>query len=118
MRADAASVEVIAHMLRRCGRPVLGVLAARQRPALLAVVLDRGFPVCRATVTYPGREVCGHVRLDADGPLIAAGVPSPQDVPLNPAHSVADRSPRIDSPGARAANPSPEAIPPIAEHDQ
>jgi hypothetical protein len=53
MRADAASVEVIAHMLRRCRRPVLGVLAARQRPALLAVVLDRGFPVCRATVTYP-----------------------------------------------------------------
>src|SRR5262249_28869844 len=38
--ADAASVEVIAHLLRRCRGPVLGVLAARQRPALLAVVLD------------------------------------------------------------------------------
>src|SRR5215813_11264928 len=45
--ADAASVEVIAHLLRRFHGPVLGVLAARQRPALLAVVLDeatrRGF---------------------------------------------------------------------------
>ena len=45
--ADAASVEVIAHLLRRFRGPVLGVLAARQRPALLAVVLDeatrRGF---------------------------------------------------------------------------
>src|SRR5215813_4895864 len=38
--ADAASVEVIAHLLRRFRGPVLGVLAARQRPALLAVVLD------------------------------------------------------------------------------
>src|SRR5215467_9914589 len=45
--ADAASVEVIAHLLRRFHGPVLGVLAARQRPALLAAVLDeatrRGF---------------------------------------------------------------------------
>src|SRR5262249_42900649 len=38
--ADAASVEVIAHLLRRVRGPVLGVLAARQRPALLSVGLD------------------------------------------------------------------------------
>jgi len=38
--ADAASVEVIAHLLRRFSGPVLGALAARQRPARLAAVLD------------------------------------------------------------------------------
>jgi DNA-binding CsgD family transcriptional regulator len=38
--ADAASVEVIANLLRRFRGPVLGVLAARQRPAALAMVLD------------------------------------------------------------------------------
>jgi hypothetical protein len=38
--ADAASVEVIAHLLRRFRGPVLGALAVRQRPARLAAVLD------------------------------------------------------------------------------
>jgi DNA-binding CsgD family transcriptional regulator len=38
--ADAASVEVIGHLLRRFRGPMLGVLAARQRPAQLAAVLD------------------------------------------------------------------------------
>ena len=38
--ADAASVEVIAHLLGRFRGPLLGALAARQRPARLAAVLD------------------------------------------------------------------------------
>jgi tetratricopeptide (TPR) repeat protein len=38
--ADAASVEVIAHLLRRFRGPMLGALASRQRPAPLAAVLD------------------------------------------------------------------------------
>jgi DNA-binding CsgD family transcriptional regulator len=38
--ADAASVEVIAHLLRRFRGPLFCALATRQRPARLAVVLD------------------------------------------------------------------------------
>lgn len=38
--ADAASVEVIAHLLRRFRGPMLGALASRPRPARLAAVLD------------------------------------------------------------------------------
>src|SRR5215467_2359895 len=70
--ADAASVEVIAHLLRRFRGPVLGVLAARQRPALLAVVLDeatrRGFGgrIELAPLTATQAEALMDPGLDAD----------------------------------------------------
>jgi hypothetical protein len=35
----------------------------------LPVDFARGFPVCRATVTYPAEQVCGYLRLDPGGPL-------------------------------------------------
>ena len=70
--ADAASVEVIAHLLRRFRGPVLGVLAARQRPALLAVVLDeatrRGYGgrIELAPLTAAQAEALMDPGLDAD----------------------------------------------------
>src|SRR5215831_12136703 len=70
--ADAASVEVIAHLLRRFRGPVLGVLAARQRPALLAGVLDeatrRGFGgrIELAPLTAVQAEALMEPGLDAD----------------------------------------------------
>jgi DNA-binding CsgD family transcriptional regulator len=70
--ADAASVEVVAHLLRRFRGPMLGVLAVRQRPALLAVVLDeatrRGFGgrVELAPLTAAQAEALMDPGLDAD----------------------------------------------------
>jgi predicted ATPase len=70
--ADAASVEVIAHLLRRFRGPVLGVLAARQRPALLAVVLDEatrrgnGGRIELAPLTAVQAEALMDPGLDAD----------------------------------------------------
>ena len=70
--ADAASVEVIAHLLRRFRGPVLGALAARQRPARLAAVLDTatradyGGRIELAPLTVAQAESLMDPALDAD----------------------------------------------------
>ena len=70
--ADAASVEVIAHLLRRFRGPVLGALAARRRPALLAGVLDEatrrgnGERIELAPLTAAQAEALMDPGLDAD----------------------------------------------------
>ena len=70
--ADAASVEVIAHLLRRFRGPVLGALAARQRPARLAAVLDTatradyGGRIELAPLTAVQAEALMNPGLDAD----------------------------------------------------
>jgi len=74
--ADAASVEVIAHLLHRFRGPVLGALAARQRPARLAAVLDTatragtGVRIELAPLTATQAEALMDPRLDADGRAI------------------------------------------------
>src|SRR5262252_2646969 len=70
--ADAASVEVIAHLLGRFRGPLLGALAARQRPARLATVLDAatradyGGRIELAPLTAAQAEALMDPRLDAD----------------------------------------------------
>src|SRR6516162_7052107 len=70
--ADAASVEVIAHLLRRFRGPVLGALAARQRRARFAAVLDTatradyGGRIELAPLTVAQAESLMDPALDAD----------------------------------------------------